>query len=80
MDIEYLLQILLLILFFIGLHCVSIHRRSKQYELFQIILKENCSFIYNSFSKHIAKKNICAFDKYQIWRYIQHWKVLPLSN
>lgn len=71
MDVKYLLQILLLIVFFIGFHYISIRRRSKRYELFHIILKEKCSFLYSSFSKHIQKKKICAFDKYQIWRYIE---------
>lgn len=71
MDVKYLLQILLFIVFFIGFHYISIRRRSKRYELFRIILREKCSFLYSSFSKHIQKKKICAFDKYQIWRYIE---------
>lgn len=71
MDVKYLLQILLFILFFVGLHYISIRRHSKRYELFHIILREKCSFLYSSFSKHIEKKKICAFDKYQIWRYIE---------
>ena len=42
------------------------------------ILEEECSFIYCKFSKFIQKNKICAYDKYEIWRYIEHRKYLHL--
>jgi len=71
MDVRYLIQILLLILFFIGIHCVVYQRQKAQCRFVKIILKVECQMIYRRFSKHIEKKKICAFEKYQIWRYIE---------
>lgn len=71
MDVKYLIQILLLILFFIGIQCLSLQHKKRQYGFLKIILKEECQTIYRRFSKHIEKKKICAFEKYQIWRYIE---------
>lgn len=73
MDIRYLMQILLLIIFFIGIYYVSCQCYKRQYGFLNIVLKEECSFIYSGFSKYIEKRKICAFDKYQIWRYIE-WR------
>lgn len=74
MDLKYLLQFLLFIIIFIGIYCVTYQVRKSQYDFFNIILEEECHFFYRKFSKHIEKKKICAYDKYEIWRYIERRK------
>jgi hypothetical protein len=74
MDIKYFMQILLFILIFIGIHYASYRRQTQQYEFINILLKEERSFLYSHSSKHIEKKHISVFDKYQIWRYIERRK------
>lgn len=71
MDVRYLMQILLLIIFFIGIYCISLQFQKRKYDFFNIILNEECHFIYRTFEKYLEKNQICAFDKYQIWRYIE---------
>lgn len=72
MDIRYLIQILLFFLFLIGTYCVLLQRQKRTYDFLHVILKEECPFTYRIFSKYIEQKKICAFEKYEIWRYIEH--------
>lgn len=77
MDVRYLMQILLFILFLIGIYYISLQRHKVQYDFVGIIRKEECHFIYRTFSKHLGKKKICAYDKYQIWRHIEKRRSSP---
>lgn len=78
MDIKYLLHILLFVIILVGIYCITLHVYKRQYDFFSLILEEECSFIYCKFSKFIQKNKICAYDKYEIWRYIEHRKYLHL--
>ncbi len=71
MDIRYLMQLFLLIIFFITIQYVTLYHSTRVYGFLNLILKEECHYIYNRFSKHIEKKNIYAFEKYEMWRYIE---------
>ena len=76
MDIKYLylIQFLLCVLIYLGVRYISVQKKAKIYSLFSIVRREACPLIYSGFSKHIEKKYIHAFDKYQMWRYVEHWK------
>lgn len=78
MDIQYIIQFLLLLLFFLGISFISYCYKRSTFHLLQASLKEVCHFIYQDFSKHIEKKKLCAFDKYEIWRFIEKQKYLSL--
>lgn len=80
MDIKYFMQILLFLLLLISIHFVSYRRKTQKYEFINILLKEACSFLYNHASKHIARKHINVYDKYQIWRYIERRKISSFMN
>lgn len=74
MDIKYLylIQFLLCVLIYLGVRYISAQKKAKIYGLFRIVRKEACPLTYSGFSKHIEKKHIHAFDKYQMWRYVEH--------
>lgn len=74
MDIRYLIQILLLIVFFIGIYYVSLQRGARRYCFTHIPMMQKEHFLYSRFSKLIEPKKMCVFEKYQIWRYIEHRK------
>lgn len=78
MDIRYLIQFLLLLLFFIGISYICYCYKRNTFHLLQAPLKESGTFLYRDFSKHIEKKKMCAFDKYEIWRFIEKQKSLSL--
>ena len=71
MDIRYLIQVLLLIIFFIGIYYISLHRQTRQKNLLHAVLTEKSHFVYNRFSKLLTQKEVSVFEKYQIWRYIE---------
>ncbi len=74
MDIKYLylIQFLLCVLIYLGARCVFAQKKAQIYGLYTIVRKEVCPLTYSGFSKHIEKKYIHAFDKYQMWRYVEH--------
>lgn len=72
MDIRYIIQILLFFLMLFGIYCISLQRQQRTYDFLHVILKEECPFIYRIYAKYMEQKKICAFEKYQIWRYIEH--------
>lgn len=74
MDIKYLylIQFLLCVLIYLGVRYISVQKKAKIYSLFSIVRREACPLTYSGFSKHIEKKYIHAFDKYQMWRYVEH--------
>lgn len=67
----YLIQIFLFVLILVGVRCVSLRRDVRIYGWYRVLLKEKCHYTYSGFSKHIEKKKIYAYDKYQMWRYIE---------
>ncbi len=73
MDANYLflVQLLVCAVFFIGIQYVSYLRTTWHYGFLDVPLKENCSSTYDSFTRHIDRKDIYSYDKYQIWRYIE---------
>lgn len=75
MDIQYMIQFLLLLLFFIGISYISSCYKRNTFHLFQTSLKANYSFTYQNFTKRIERKNLCAYDKYEIWRFIEKTKI-----
>ena len=73
MDANYLyfMQLLLCAVFFIGIEYVSYLCPIRHYRFLKVLLKERCSYTYGILFKHIEKEDMCAYDKYQIWRYIE---------
>lgn len=73
MDIQYLclIQVFLVLLFLIAIRFVSLHRDAGAYGCYTALQIEKCLYTYSQFSKHIERNKIYAYDKYQIWRYIE---------
>lgn len=80
MDIGYLhlFQMLLIIILMFGLcrMCVSLPKWSCVPIL---VTADLCAHpVYYSYRRHIWKKDLYSFNKYQIWRYIEKRKSILL--
>ncbi len=74
MDAQYLFlfQILLLMIIFVGIRYVSCMKEASICRFLKMDLAEGGTVVYNKFSQYIGKEKIHAYDKYQMWRYVEH--------
>lgn len=73
MDVQYLfLQVLLLMVVFVGIRYVSCMKEANICRFLRIALSEKGIVLCDRFTQQIGKEKIHAFDKYQMWRYIEH--------
>lgn len=73
MDVQYLfLQILLLMVIFVGIRYVSGMKEANICRFLKMNLSEEGIILYSKFACHIGKEKIHAYDKYEMWRYIEH--------
>lgn len=73
MDVQYLLlQVLLLMVIFVGIRYASCMKEANLYRFLKTKLPEEGFYLYNRLSHHIGKEKIHAYDKYEMWRYIEH--------
>lgn len=77
MDLHYLhlLQLLLLLMLFCSVYHFTVRLPLKHYVPFCLLRAYPVYHpIYFRFQRCISRKHLYAFDKYQIWRYIERWK------
>ena len=73
MDVQYLfLQVLLLMAIFVGIRYVSCMKETNICRFLKMNLSETGIVLYNKFTHYIDKEKIHAYDKYEMWRYIEH--------
>lgn len=73
MDVQYLfLQVLLLMVIFVGIRYVSCMKEANICRFLRIDLSEGGMVLCCRFTQHIGKEKIHAYDKYEMWRYIEH--------
>lgn len=73
MDVQYLfLQVLLLMVVFVGIRYVSCMKEANICRFLNMNLSEEGIVLYSKFTHHIGKEKIHAYDKYEMWRYIEH--------
>ncbi len=74
MDVQYLFlfEFLLLMAIFVGIQYVSCVKETSMCGFLKIDLAEEGKFFYNKSPQYIGKEKIHAYDKYQMWRYIEH--------
>ena len=80
MDISYLqlFQMLLIIVLIFGLCRISVSFPRRGYVLACVLPEKYVHPVYYSYRLHIHNKDLYAFDKYQIWRYIEKRKSILL--
>ncbi len=74
MDVQYLFlfEFLLLMVIFVGIQYVSHMKETNICKYFKVNLTEEGRVLYNKFTQYIGKEKVYAYDKYQMWRYIEH--------
>lgn len=73
MDVQYLfLQVLLLMVIFVGIRYASCMKEANICRFLKTKLPEEGIVLYYRLSRHIDKEKIHAYDKYEMWRYIEH--------
>ena len=73
MDVQYLfLQVLLLMVIFVGIRYASCMKEANICRFLKTKLPEEGIVLYYRLSRHIDKEKIHAYDKYGMWRYIEH--------
>lgn len=74
LDVQYLFlfQFLLFIIIFVGIQYISGIKEAGICRFLIVVLAEAGNILCNRFSKTIGKEKIHAYDKYQMWRYIEH--------
>ena len=87
MDVQYLfLQVLLLMVIFVGIRYASCMKEANLYRFLKTRLPEEGFYLYNRLAHHIGKEKIHAakqipfiirekinsYYKYEMWRYIEH--------
>ena len=74
MSCFHLMQILLLLLLFYGVYRISVSLPMRKFVPVCIVYQQVLHPVYRHFCQQIQKENLYAFDKYQIWRYIEKRK------
>lgn len=76
MDVQYLFffPLLFLLVIYIGKQCVSYMKEAGVSCLLKINLVETGKVLYSRFQEYMGKEKVHAYDKYEMWRYVEHRK------
>lgn len=76
MDVQYLFffPLLLLLVLYKGKQCVSHMKEAGISNILKVNLAEAGKVLYSRFQQYMGKEEIYAYDKYEMWRYVEHRK------
>lgn len=81
MDVQYLfLQVLLLMVVFVGIQYISYRKETNICRFLTMNLSEEGIILFSKFTYYIGKEKIHAYDKYEMWRYIEHRRESSFIN
>lgn len=82
MDISYvhLIQLLLMLLIICGAYGVTVSLPGKRVLSALLMGGQVPHPVYIHFCQNIVRENLFAYEKYQIWRYIERRKGYPISK
>lgn len=82
MDMSYvhLIQLLLMILIICGAYGVTVSLPGKRVLPALLIGGQALHPVYFHFRQNIVRENLFAYEKYQIWRYIERRKEYPIRR
>lgn len=82
MDVQYLFlfEFLLLMAIFVGIRYVSYMKEANICRVLKMDLSVKGRGLYSKFANGIGKEKINAYDKYEMWRFVEHRRESSFIN